>query len=37
MRVFSPRGASVRIGPWWVERVLFPWIVGRMIYKGLRD
>ena len=37
LRVFSPRGGSVRIGPWWVERVLFPWIVERMIYKGLRD
>lgn len=37
MRVFGPRGRSVRIGPWWVEHVLFPWIVGRMIYKGLRD
>lgn len=37
MRVFTPTGGSVRIRPWWVERVLFPWIVERLIYKGLRD
>jgi NADH dehydrogenase FAD-containing subunit len=37
MRVFSPRGANVLIRPWLVEHVLFPWIVRRMIYKGVRD
>lgn len=36
LRVFTPRGGSVRIGPWWVERVLFPWIVDRLMYKGIR-
>ena len=37
MRVFTPRGGSVLIRPWLVEHVLFPWIVRRMIYKGVRD
>jgi len=35
MRVFTPQGRSVRIRPWWVEHVLFPWVVERMIYKGI--
>lgn len=37
MRVFSPTGGNFRIPAWWVERVLFPWIVRRGIYKGVRD
>jgi NADH dehydrogenase FAD-containing subunit len=36
MRVFLPRGASLRIRPWWVEHVLFPWIVRTLMYKGVR-
>jgi apoptosis-inducing factor 2 len=36
LRVFTPRGGSVRIRPWWVEHVLFPWIVERLMYKGVR-
>ena len=36
LRVFTPRGGSVRIRTWWVERVLFPWIVERGMYKGMR-
>jgi NADH dehydrogenase FAD-containing subunit len=35
MRVFTPQGRSVRIRPWWVEHVIFPWVVERMIYKGI--
>ncbi|MEM1141512.1 MAG: FAD-dependent oxidoreductase [Pseudomonadota bacterium] len=35
MRVFTPKGSSVRITPWWVERVLFPFFVRRLIYKGM--
>jgi NADH dehydrogenase FAD-containing subunit len=37
MRVFTPRGGSMLVRPWWVEHVLFPWIVRRVIYKGVRD
>ena len=37
MRVFSATGGNFRIPAWWVERVLFPWIVRRGIYKGVRD
>lgn len=36
LRVFTPSGASVRIPPWLVERVLFPLIVERGMYKGVR-
>jgi NADH dehydrogenase FAD-containing subunit len=36
MRVFSPTGGNFRIPAWWVEHVLFPWIVRRGIYKGIR-
>ena len=37
MRVFSATGGNFRIPAWLVERVLFPWIVRRGIYKGVRD
>lgn len=37
MRVFSATGGNFRIPAWVVERVLFPWIVRRGIYKGVRD
>ncbi len=36
LRVFTPGGASVRIAPWLVERVLFPLLVERGMYKGVR-
>ncbi len=35
MRVFAPNGFSVRIGMFWVRRVLYPLIVRRVIYKGI--
>lgn len=37
LRVFTPRGSSVRLGPWLVEHVLFPLFVERGMYKGVRD
>ena len=36
LRVFTPRGGSVRLATWIVDRVLFPWIVERGMYKGVR-
>ena len=36
MRVFTATGGSLRIPTFWVEHVLFPWIVDRMMYKGVR-
>jgi len=36
MRIFTPTGGSLRIPTFWVEHVLFPWIVDRMMYKGVR-
>lgn len=36
MRVFTATGGSMRIPTFWVERVLFPWLVDRMMYKGVR-
>lgn len=30
-------GSVVRIGPWGVEKALFPLIVGRLIYRGIRE
>lgn len=36
LRVFTPGGSSVRIAPWLVERVLFPLLVERGMYKGVR-
>ncbi len=36
MRVFTATGSSMRIPTFWVEHVLFPWIVDRMMYKGVR-
>ncbi len=35
MQVFAPNGIGVRIRPFWVEKVLFPLIVRRGIYKGI--
>ena len=36
LRVFTPSGASVRIPPWLVDHVLYPVIVERGMYKGVR-
>jgi hypothetical protein len=36
LRVFTPGGSSVRIRPWIVEHVLFPLLVERGMYKGVR-
>lgn len=36
LRIFSPKGSPFRVGPWWVEHLLFPLFVRRMIYRGLR-
>ncbi len=37
LRVFAPTGLSVRIGRFWVDRVLFPLVVRRGIYKGIDE
>jgi apoptosis-inducing factor 2 len=37
MRVFTARGGNVLMPSWFVDRVLFPWVVRRGIYKGVRD
>jgi NADH dehydrogenase FAD-containing subunit len=36
MRVFTPKGGNVRIPKWLVIHLLFPHIVGKIIYKGIR-
>lgn len=35
LRVYAPAGFSVRIAPFLVRQVLFPWIVERVIYGGV--
>jgi apoptosis-inducing factor 2 len=35
LRVFAPAGFSVRIAPFLVRQILFPWIVERVIYGGI--
>lgn len=37
MRVFTPKGGSVLVSRWWVNKLLFPFFVWRMIYKGLQE
>jgi NADH dehydrogenase FAD-containing subunit len=37
LRVYSPKGGSVRIPTWFVEKVLFPIVVRRGMYGGVRD
>lgn len=37
LRIFSPKGSPFRVSPWWVEHLLFPLFVRRMIYRGLRE
>ncbi|MEB3049763.1 FAD-dependent oxidoreductase [Mycolicibacter sp. MYC123] len=36
LEVFAPSGHAFRFPAWSVERVLFPWIVRRGIYRGVR-
>jgi len=36
LRLFTPKGGTVRIGPWTVKNLLYPLAVDRMIYKGIR-
>lgn len=36
LRVFQPQGGSYRFPPWVVKHVLFPHIVAKMIYRGMR-
>ena len=36
LQVFAPSGHPFRFPAWTVRRVLFPWIVDRGIYKGIR-
>ena len=35
MWLFTPGGRRVRLGPWFVRRVIFDWIVFRLIYGGV--
>lgn len=36
LEVFAPSGRANRFPAWSVERVLYPWIVRRGIYRGVR-
>lgn len=36
LRVFTPSGANVRVSLWWVKKLLFPFFVREMIYRGVR-
>lgn len=36
MRVFTPTGGSIRIAKSLVRKVLFPFFVGKLMYKGMR-
>lgn len=36
MRVFTPKGSSVLMKPWFVRNLLFPLIVHKLIYKGVK-
>jgi len=37
MEVFAPNGRPFRIPAWPLRRIVMPWIVGRGIYRGIRD
>ncbi|MFO0690073.1 MAG: FAD-dependent oxidoreductase [Myxococcota bacterium] len=37
LRVYSPTGGSVRIPAWFVAKILFPIVVRRGMYGGVRD
>ncbi|MGB0906647.1 MAG: FAD-dependent oxidoreductase [Maricaulaceae bacterium] len=36
LRIFTPKGGNIKVGPRMVDRVLFPVFVHRMIYRGIR-
>lgn len=36
LRIFQDKGGSYRFPLWAVEKILFPYVVNRLIYKGLR-
>ena len=36
-QIFSPTGRAFRFPPWTVDAVLWPWLVRRAIYRGVRD
>lgn len=36
LSIYSPKGRPFRVSPWWVEHLLFPLFVRRLIYRGLR-
>lgn len=36
LEVFAPNGTAFRFPAWSVDRVLRPWIVRRVIYRGVR-
>ena len=35
LRIFTPQGLGIRVGPWSVKNILFPIFVDRMIYRGM--
>ena len=35
-QIFSPSGRAYRLPPWAVDKVLWPWLVHRGIYRGIR-
>ena len=37
LRVFSPSGGNLRFPRWFVDKVLFPFVVRRQMYKGVRE
>lgn len=36
LRIFTPKGGNIKVGPWMVDRILFPVFVHRLIYRGIR-
>lgn len=36
LRIFTPKGGNIKVGPRMVDRVLFPVFVHRLIYRGIR-
>ena len=37
LRVFFPSGGNLRFPRWFVDKVLFPFVVRRQMYKGVRE
>lgn len=35
MRIFTPKGSNVLVSRWWVEKLLFPFFVRKLIYRGV--